>query len=198
MKHLETVKFNEDVIEIVDDFVSVKKLCENIGIKDFQGQQLKIKSDDSFQSEFKEIEINGIIQRVLCIPYDKVNGWLFSINPNRVKPQVKQKLIEYKNECFEVLYNHFNPHTANKEIEDLKRIIMEQNRLIANSAAKPKNPFAGYYENKDKSYFGKRENEWLYTRHEWMMLLNECETQLRKERGKRQIISGNTGFIYKV
>lgn len=181
------VNFKNDNLEVVTDgqAVVVKDICNSIGI-DYIKQYQKIKSDPTYQSKLIKVQTNGGMQEVFCIPLSKLNGWLFSINPNRVKPQVKQKLIEYKNECFEVLYKHFNPHTANKEIEDLKRIIIEQNRLIANSVAKPNNPFAGFYENKDKSYFGKRENEWLYTRHEWMMLLNECETQLIKERGKRQ------------
>jgi hypothetical protein len=75
-----------------------------------------------------------------------------------------------------------DPHSNNAEIEELKKIILKQNHLIANS--KPKNKFTGFYENKDRSYFGKRENEWLYTRYEWMILLNECERQLREERNK--------------
>lgn len=135
MKNFELVEFKTDVIEVVDCFVSVKKLCQNLGLIDFQGQQSKIKADITYQSKIKEIEINGIIQKVLCIPYNKVNGWLFSINPSRVKPEVKQKLIEYKNECFEVLYKHFhNKPQINYQIQreniELKRTLK---RLLNNT-----------------------------------------------------------------
>jgi len=102
-----TVEFKNESIEVIDNFVSVNKICQNLGI-DKSRQYQKIQSDETYQSELREIEINGITQKVLCIPYNKINGWLFSISVNRVKPEVKQKLIEYKNECFEVLYQHFN------------------------------------------------------------------------------------------
>ena len=132
------VNFRSDVIEVVDNHISVKKLCENLGLVDLNSQYKKIKSDPTFKSEFKEIEINGITQKVLCIPYDKVNGWLFSISVNRVKPEVRQKLIEYKNECFKVLHRYFElkhqnqaqiPNTST--IKELQEVILKQNALIA-------------------------------------------------------------------
>ena len=49
----------------------------------------------------------GGMQKVFCIPLEKLNGWLFTINTNKVKPEVREKLIAYKNECFKVLYDHF-------------------------------------------------------------------------------------------
>jgi len=136
MVSLQTISFKKDIIEIVDDFVSVKKLCENIGLTGINDQYKKIQADESYQSEFKEIEINGITQKVLCIPYDKVNGWLFSISVNRVKPEVRQKLIEYKKECFEVLNSYaMNPEVKEaleNKINELQDTILQQNAIIAN------------------------------------------------------------------
>jgi len=78
------------------------------------------------------------MQEVFTIPLSKLNGWLFSINPNKVKPEVKTKLIEYKNECFDVLYKHFNkttqPQQPTPKIKELQNIILEQNRIIANTS----------------------------------------------------------------
>ena len=65
--------------------------------------------------------------------------------------------------------------TQNQEIQNLK------NQLSSKQPQKPKNPFAGYYESRDRN-LGQRENEFAYTRNDWMMLLNECETQLALER----------------
>ena len=197
MVNFQTVKFHNDDIEIIDTFVSVKKLCQNIGITGISDQYKKIKEDESFESKSLDIEINGVIQEVVVIPASKINGWLFSISVNKVKPQVKQKLIEYKKECFNVLNNYFNNGIAinhrasetdlqkildnlekqNQEIQNLK------NQLASKEPQKPINPFAGYYESRDRN-LGQRENEFAYTRNDWMMLLNECETQLGLERGK--------------
>jgi len=150
-EYMQLVKigFKSETIDIIDDLVSVNAICRNLGI-DPNFQRKKIQSNESFQSEFKDIEINGIIQKVLCIPYNKVNGWLFSISVNRVKPEVKQKLIEYQKECFDVLYKHFNrfasqdtnaPYIYQLEREniELRRAI---NRLsLENHSEKQKNIF---------------------------------------------------------
>ncbi len=131
-----TVEFKNESIEVIDNFVSVNKICQNLGI-DKSRQYQKIQADPTYKSELREIEINGIIQKVLCIPYNKINGWLFSISVNRVKPEVKQNLIEYKNECFEVLYRHFNQQPSCSELpnnsatKELQEIILKQNSLIA-------------------------------------------------------------------
>ena len=116
---IEIVKFHDDFLEVVKVaasgavdkvdgkyWVSVKKVCENIDI-DFNRQHRKLKSDPTFHSKLVEVQTNGGVQKVFCIPFEKLNGWLFSINQNRVKPEVKQKLIAYKEECFDVLFHHF-------------------------------------------------------------------------------------------
>lgn len=75
--------------------------------------------------------------------------------------------------------------TQNQEIQNLK------NQLASKEPQKPKNPFAGFYENKNRD-LGQRENEFAYTRNDWMMLLNECENQLSLERtgkGKTLLLS---------
>lgn len=66
----------------------------------------------------------------------------------------------------------------NLEIQNLK------NQLALQEPQKPKNPFAGFYENKNRD-LGQRENEFAYSRNDWMMLLNECENQLAFERGRK-------------
>ena len=66
----------------------------------------------------------------------------------------------------------------NQEIQNLKNQLSLQN-------TQKQNPFKGYYENKNRE-LGQRENEFAYSRYDWMMLLNECETQLSIERGNKK------------
>ncbi len=116
---LEVVKFHNDFLEVVrvaannavgrvdgEYWVSVRKVCENLDI-DFKYQHQKLKSDPAYDTKLIKVKTAGGMQEMFCIPLEKLNGWLFTINPNKVKPEVKQKLIAYKNECFKVLYNHF-------------------------------------------------------------------------------------------
>ncbi len=199
MVNFQTVKFHNDDIEIIDTFVSVKKLCQNIGITGISDQYKKIKEDESFESKSLDIEINGVIQEVVVIPASKINGWLFSISVNKVKPQVKQKLIEYKKECFNALDAHFNKKkdtntvskkqvdeilkASNKLFDEFEKLKQEnknlKNQLILKEQ-EDKNPFRGYYTS--DWVFRVRENEYAYTRKDFMLLLNECERTLVIER----------------
>ncbi|MGT3005336.1 phage antirepressor N-terminal domain-containing protein [Pasteurella multocida] len=48
---------------------------------------------------------DGKLREMLCMPLKKLNGWLFSINPEKVRSDLKEKVIQYQEECFEVLYS---------------------------------------------------------------------------------------------
>lgn len=139
---LTNFSFNTDVIQVFDEqgqYVSVKNLCKNIGI-DFKTQYEKILGDESFCSKSFKIETNGGVQVALCIPVEKINGWLFSINPNKVKPEIKAKLLIYKNECFKVLFDHFN---ANKFSHYVNRIA-DLNAVLIDNAKRHKREINGY------------------------------------------------------
>ncbi|UXC28605.1 phage antirepressor N-terminal domain-containing protein [Aliarcobacter butzleri] len=202
--NLVTVDFNNHQLEVIEETQSivVKDICENLGIA-FKPQFEKLKSDESYESKLIKVQTRGGLQEVFTIPLSKLDGWLFSINPNKVKPEVKQKLIEYKKECFNVLNNYFNNGIAinhrasntdlqkiletlekqNQEIKDLKKQLVLKEEV---------NPFKGFYG--ANWAFRKRENEYAYSRKDWMLLLNECERTLVAERQNRKykqlLISG--------
>ncbi|MEM5558714.1 hypothetical protein AAHK07_09330 [Aliarcobacter cryaerophilus] len=64
----------------------------------------------------------------------------------------------------------------NQEIKDLKN-------QLALKVQEEVNPFRGYYN--PNWTFRLRENEYAYTRKDWMLLLNECERTLVTERQNR-------------
>lgn len=122
--------FKDNQIEVIreNEAVVIKNICEALGLA-FKPQYTKIQSDFTYQSKLIKVKTNGGMQDVFCIPLSKLNGWLFSINPNKVKPEVRQKLIDYKNECFDVLYNHFNPKVNSKQ-KQLERENVELKRAL--------------------------------------------------------------------
>nr|WP_243645955.1 phage antirepressor N-terminal domain-containing protein [Volucribacter psittacicida] len=38
------------------------------------------------------------------MPISKLNGWLLSVNPNKVRAGLKERLEAYQEECFSVLW----------------------------------------------------------------------------------------------
>lgn len=48
-------------------------------------------------------------QETFCLKVDLLNGWLFSINDKLLKkPEVREKVLQYKRECYEVLHDYFS------------------------------------------------------------------------------------------
>jgi len=192
------VNFKSDKLDIIEESkaIVVKDICENLGIA-FKPQFEKLKSDESYESKLIKVQTRGGLQEVLTIPLSKLDGWLFSINPNKVKPEVKQKLIEYKKECFNVLNNYFNQGIAinhrasDTDLQKILETLEKQNQEIQNlknqlALQEEVNPFKGFYDNFKPR---KRENEFAYSRKDWMLLLSECERVLVQERqSKRQLL----------
>jgi hypothetical protein len=135
------VDFKSSQIEVVEQTQSVvvKDICEAIGVSS-KSQISKLQSDDSYESKLIKVQTKGGMQEVFTIPLSKLNGWLFSINPNKVKPEVKQKLIEYKKECFDVLNNYFNKgiavNTNSKYYEDTIKTLADNIQKLLEENAK--------------------------------------------------------------
>ncbi|WP_075182890.1 phage antirepressor N-terminal domain-containing protein [Pantoea sp. 1.19] len=51
-------------------------------------------------------------RRSLCIPLRKLNGWLFSLNPQRLRPGLRPTVRLWQEECFQVLSGYFPRYCA--------------------------------------------------------------------------------------
>lgn len=111
---VEQVSFYGNVIDAVKDekgelWVSVRSVCEGIGV-DHKRQREKIQSDPKFNwGHMSSVAEDGKDREMICIPLNQLNGWLFSINANKVREDIRPKLIQYQQECMDVLYKHFMP-----------------------------------------------------------------------------------------
>jgi hypothetical protein len=109
---LATVSFHgKDLTTIGVDsecYVAMKPIVEGVGL-DWTGQQKKLVAQGN-KFNYRHISIvaaDGKRREMLCIPLAKLNGWLFSINPSKVKPEIRDAVTRYQDECFEVLYQHW-------------------------------------------------------------------------------------------
>ncbi|MFP1884430.1 phage antirepressor N-terminal domain-containing protein [Lonsdalea quercina] len=89
-------------------YVAMRQIVENIGI-DWTGQSVKLrKMKDKFNCrDISMVAADGKIRNLLCLPLKKLNGWLFSINPAKVRADIRDKLIEYQEECFTALHDYW-------------------------------------------------------------------------------------------
>ena len=54
------------------------------------------------------IPTNGGNQNMICLPIEYLNGWLFGIDINRCKPEIRDTLIKYKKECYQALHDYWS------------------------------------------------------------------------------------------
>ncbi|AJI86430.1 hypothetical protein CH54_3838 [Yersinia rochesterensis] len=97
-------------------YVAMRPIVENIGI-DWAGQTVKLRNQkDKFNCcDIAMVASDNKIRDFLCIPLRKLNGWLFSINPERVRADIKDKLIQYQEECFAVLHEYWTKGEVSKK-----------------------------------------------------------------------------------
>lgn len=113
----QVVQFNNQTIPVFfhnnKPYVAMKPICENIGLN-WDGQRQRIQRNHVLSKGTVMITAPSKSgnQEYSCLPIGYLNGWLFGIDVNRVKPEIKPTLIKYQLECFDVLYNHFMPKVA--------------------------------------------------------------------------------------
>ena len=109
------VKFNNQQVPVFmqgnKPYVAMKPICENIGL-DWEAQRQRIKRNhvlDVSACMIKVVAQDGKFREVLALPIGCLNGWLMGVDANKVKPEIKETLIKYQLECYDVLYQHFMP-----------------------------------------------------------------------------------------
>ncbi|EIN2808208.1 phage antirepressor Ant [Salmonella enterica subsp. enterica serovar Bredeney] len=94
-------------------YVAMKPIVENLGMSWGTQQQKLMKCLDKFNCiHMNMVAADGKLRKLLCLPLKKLNGWLFSINPEKVRADIRDKLIQYQEECFTVLHDYWTKGKA--------------------------------------------------------------------------------------
>jgi hypothetical protein len=112
-----TVPFHGNNLFIVnhnnEPYTPMKPIVEGMGL-DWAAQFTKLKQ--RFASCIAEITIqlpSDTQQRAMtCLPIRKLFGWLNSISPNKVNPEIRDTVIMYQNECDDALYAYWTKGVA--------------------------------------------------------------------------------------
>ena len=137
---LQVVDFYGDKIWLVtfreEPYIPVKPIVENLGL-DLTTQQKKLK-DDVSRWQVQTIRVkaqDGKLREMLCIPLRKLPAWLMSISPSKVKPEIREKLVRYQEECDRVLWEYWSrmrgspPARVVEEEEDPRELYRQADEL---------------------------------------------------------------------
>ena len=114
-----TVEFYGDEIIAVraqdgSVYVPVRPICDLLGVS-WSSQQNRINRDEVLSEVTANISVfvtntQGQDQHrsMLCLPLDYISGFLFGLSAGRVREDIKDKILRYKKECYQVLAEAFH------------------------------------------------------------------------------------------
>lgn len=106
------VEFNDTQLLTLHDgmtaHVAIKPIVDSFGI-DWPTQLRKIKADAVLSKGMglKPIPSERGPQETVTLPLDLLQGWLFKLNPDKVKPEARERVIAYQRECYRVLHDYW-------------------------------------------------------------------------------------------
>lgn len=106
-------------------YVPMKPIVEGMGL-DWMGQYRKLTQRFAKGIEEMSIPTKGGEQSMICLALRKLAGWLHTISPNKVKPEIRDKVIQYQEECDDVLYEYW---TTGEVKAKHKSTVQERNPL---------------------------------------------------------------------
>lgn len=119
-----TVPFHGADLYVVEregqPYTPMKPIVEGVGLT-WHGQHRKLTQGYSHHENTSgrwgvailTIPLQGGAQEMLAMPLRKLPGWLATIDPGRIKnPEVRARVIQYQNECDDVLWQYWNEGIA--------------------------------------------------------------------------------------
>lgn len=114
------VPFHGSNLFIVDrngePYTPMKPIVEGMGLA-WQSQHKKLTSNsERWGITMMVIPSLDRNNSVTCIPLRKLFGWLQTLQPNRIREDIRDKVIQYQNECDDVLWKHWTKQNTPNEI----------------------------------------------------------------------------------
>lgn len=119
------------VVAVVDDqaYVPLRSLTEFMGLT-WPPQYQRIQRDEVLSKHVQMVEVtaaDGKRYETLCLELPYLPGWLFGISANRVKDDIKETLLRYRDECFNILWRELQstfkpPATQSQPTSTLEQV----------------------------------------------------------------------------
>lgn len=91
-------------------YVPLRPLCEFMGLR-WSSQFMRVQRDDDLREALTTVlmmrTMAGRSYEVACLPLELLPGWLFTIDVNRVKPELQPRIRQYRKECYKILWQAF-------------------------------------------------------------------------------------------
>lgn len=99
-----------------EPYAAMKPIVEGMGLA-WQGQLERIKRSPILASTISvtlTVAEDGKQREMVALPLKMLNGWLFGIDVDRVKPELRETILAYQRECYDVLYRYWHEGKAER------------------------------------------------------------------------------------
>jgi len=94
----------DEVTQII--YLAMKPFVEAMGLS-WKSQMVKLKSDNRFELKEIDYQTSGGIQSMLSLAMDHLPAYLYSINPNKVRKDLKEIILTFQAETFGVINSYW-------------------------------------------------------------------------------------------
>ena len=101
-------------------YVPLRPIVEHLGL-DWSSQVKRLRRDAVLTTGIRSVVITtteGYPRNVLCLPLKLLPGFLFGVQAARVRPELRDKILRYQEDCYEVLWNAFKRITSSYGVEE--------------------------------------------------------------------------------
>ncbi|EGR4408010.1 phage antirepressor N-terminal domain-containing protein [Vibrio cholerae] len=132
------VPFHGSNLFIVDrngePYTPMKPIVEGMGLA-WQSQHKKLTSNsERWGITMMVIPSVDPHNSVTCIPLRKLFGWLQTLQPNRIREDIRDKVIQYQNECDDVLWKYWTKQHVTPVMPPSRMrilMVMENGRVVS-------------------------------------------------------------------
>ena len=90
-----------------EPYVPLRTLAEYLGLE-WSSQYRRVQRDSVLARRIRTLTVHGAdgkLRDMLCLPLDKLAGWLFGLTVSKVRADLAPKLELYREECFYIILN---------------------------------------------------------------------------------------------
>lgn len=117
------VKFHEDLLVLAshngEPHVVMRPVVDNLGLAWAPQYTKMVDKFGATVTIIVTVGEDGRRRDMIALPLRKFPGWLYSINPSKVSPDLRENIIRYQDECDEVLWRYWTEGVAVKPGLDL-------------------------------------------------------------------------------
>ncbi|ELX7501883.1 phage antirepressor N-terminal domain-containing protein [Vibrio fluvialis] len=118
-----------------EPYTPMRPIVEGMGMEwSYQSRKLNSNKERWGVAVIATVAQDNKTRETLCIPLRKLFGWLQTLQPNRIREDIRDKVIQYQNECDDVLWKYWTKQHETPVMPPSRMrmlMVMENGRVVS-------------------------------------------------------------------